>query len=139
MNPYPYLHYGLLIGAAGQFCVSMLNLRLVALLGWQSEIARLPRLMREVFQVHIWFITATLLVFAVVTWRFAGELAAGADPAGRWLACGIGAFWLARTVVQLAYYSPENWRGQPGRMVIHGVLLLAYGALAGTYLTAGLR
>lgn len=132
-------YYALLTGAAGQLAISMLNLRIPSLLHWGEELARLPLLMREVFQVHVWFITITLLVFSAFTFRFAGELARGGSPAGRWLACSIGLFWLIRTVIQVTYYSSSHWRGQPSRFIIHCILLLAYGALAGTYLTAGLR
>lgn len=133
------LYYALLTGAAGQFAISMLNLRIPKLLHWEEDLARLPLLVREVFQVHVWFITITLLVFSSTTVRFAAELAAGSLPLGRWLCCAIGLFWLIRTIIQVTYYSSSHWRGLPSRTAIHFILLGAYGALAGTYLTAGLR
>ena len=134
-----YLYYGLLIGAAGQACVAMLNLRLPTLLGWQEELRRVPRLMSEVFQVHVWFITTTLLIFSIFTWRFTPEIASGTTAMGRWMAFLIGVFWLIRTLIQVVFYSASHWRGQAGRTAIHLILLTAYGALTGTYFTAALQ
>src|SRR5215831_1568007 len=79
--------------AAAQLSVALLNLFLVRLLNWREDVLRMPLLMREVFQVHAWFISITLALFSVLTWRFAAELAGGANPVCRWLAGGIGLFW----------------------------------------------
>src|SRR4030095_7423660 len=81
------------IAAIGQLSVAMLNLFLVRLLGWKEELTRIPLLMREVFMVHAWFITVTLAIFGLITWRFAKELADGTNAIGLWLAAGIGIFW----------------------------------------------
>jgi len=128
----------LLLRAAAtlQLAVAVMNLFLVPLLKWKEVVARMPLLLREVFQVHAWFISVTLALFAVMTWRFAGEMAGGANPVCRWLAAGIGGFWAIRTVLQVAYYSSSHWRGQTGRTVAHVVLLIVYGGFAGTYLWA---
>src|SRR5258708_30267775 len=127
----PWLNLSLMVGAAGQFCVALLNLRLVRLLGWQEELARMPLLLREVFQIHVWFISITLLIFSAFTWRFAEVLAAGADPLGRWLAVSMGLFWLIRATLQITHYSASHWRGLPGRTAAHVILLAAYSAPAG--------
>ena len=117
-----------------QFSVAVLNLFLVRLLKWRDELARMPLLLREVFQIHVWFISITLTIFAVVTWRFASLMASGGDPVCQWLAAGIGLFWAIRTVLQVAHYSSSHWRGQTGRTVIHCVLLFGYGGFALVYL-----
>jgi hypothetical protein len=119
-----------------QLGIALLNLFLVPLLKWKEELARAPLLLREVFHVHAWFISVTLAIFGLLTWRFAGELAAHANAIGVWLATGIGIFWAIRTVLQVAYYSSSHWRGQPGRTVIHIVLLFMYGGMAAIYLWA---
>lgn len=121
--------------AAMQFGIALLNLGLVRVMGWKGDLDRLPLLVREVFQVHVWFISVTLTIFAVMTWRFAGEMSTNA--ACRWLATGIGFFWALRTVLQMAYYSSSHWRGQRARTVIHAALLVIYGAFAMVYLAAG--
>ncbi len=114
----------------------MLNLFLVPLLKWQSDLARMPLLLREVFRVHAWFISITLTIFAVMTWRFAAEIASGANPAWQWLAAGISGFWAIRAVLQVTYYSSSHWRGLLARTLVHVLLLILYGVFGGVYLWA---
>jgi hypothetical protein len=123
------------IVAIAQLAIGVLNLFLVRLLDWRSEVARMPLLLRKVFHVHMWFISITLLVFGIITWRFAPEIANGTLEICRWFAVGIGLFWAARTWLQMTYYSSSHWRGNPGRTTAH-VLLLVYGTFAATYLGA---
>ncbi len=131
------LETGLIVAAAGQLCVAILNLWLVRLMGWKEELGRLSLLARQVFHIHCWFITITLLIFAAFTLRFAGEMAAGTDAACRWVAMSIGAFWAVRSVMQVAYYSGSHWRGIVSRTAVHIVLLTVYPALAAVYFAAG--
>ena len=86
--------------------------------------------------LHAWFISVTLMIFGMVTWRFATELAANTNTIGNWLAAGIGIFWAIQTVLQVAYYSSSDCRGQLGRTIVHVVLLIMYGGMAVTYLWA---
>ena len=76
----------LYIAAAAQLAVAVLNLCLERIMKWEESVARMPQLVREVFHVHAWFITITLVIFGVVTIRFAGELAAGTNDLVCWLA-----------------------------------------------------
>lgn len=125
------------LAAAGQLCVAVLNLFLIRLLHWREDLAKLPLLIREVFQIHVWFISITVATFAVMTWRFAGEM--NTQPACRWLAGAIGIFWVIRTLLQVAYYSSSHWRGNPTRTLVHFILLIAYGGAAMVYGVAALR
>lgn len=122
------------LAAAAQLGIALLNLALPRIMRWGDDLNRMPRLLREVFHVHAWFISVTLTIFAVMTWRFAGEMTTNA--ACRWLAAGIGAFWALRTMLQLGYYSSSHWRGQIGRTAIHIALLLIYGGFAVVYCRA---
>ena len=122
--------------AAAQLAVAVVNLFLVRLLGWRSELERMPLLVREVFVVHAWFISVTLAIFGAVTMRFAPEFAAASHEVFRWLAAGIGGFWALRTVLQITYYSSSHWKGRIDRTIIHVVLLATYGGLAATYIIA---
>lgn len=124
------------VAAAAQLGVALLNLRLVDLLGWRDELARVQLLMREVFYIHAWFISLILTIFAAMTWRFAGEMSAGSNEALAWLAGAIAIFWGIRTTMQVCYYSSSHWRGQAGRTVIHVILLLMYGGMTVAYLAA---
>ncbi len=126
----------LITAAIGQIAIAFLNLRLDRLLRWQADLAGLPLLLREVFTVHKWFITITLLIFGTLTLRFAPVLAAGDDPLATWLAGAIGTFWAIRTVIQWGYYDWSHWRGRPGRTAVHWILTLAYGGCAAVYLAA---
>lgn len=126
----------LYIVAAGQLGIAMVNLFIVRLLDWRAELDRMPLLLREVFTVHAWFITVTLVIFGAVTLRFAPEFAAASHEVFRWLAAGIGGFWALRTVLQITYYSSSHWRGRTGRTIIHIILLALYGGFAAAYLSA---
>jgi hypothetical protein len=119
-------------GAVGQILVAAVNFNLIRLLKWESNLAETPLLMREVFHVHVWFISITLLIFSTFTWRFAGVM--DVDPACRWMAGGIGIFWAIRTLIQIFYYDRGHWRGKTKETFIHAVLLVAYGGLAIVYL-----
>ena len=129
----------LCIAAAAQLLVAGLNLFLVRIMKWEEVVARMPQLVREVFNVHAWFITITLTIFGVVTIRFAGELAAGTNDLGRWLVAGIGIFWLIRWLIQFFYYNPSHWRGKRVETIVHIVLIFLYGSLAGVYLLAAFQ
>ncbi|PWU11001.1 MAG: hypothetical protein C5B50_24305 [Verrucomicrobia bacterium] len=124
----------LYLAAGCQIAVAILNLFLVRLLKWQEPLGRMPLLLREVFQVHAWFISVTLGIFGALTMRFAADLVSGASPLCKWLAASIGIFWAIRTVLQVAYYSSSHWRGQPLRLLAHITLLLVYGGFAAVYL-----
>ena len=129
----------LCIAAAAQLLVAGLNLFLVRIMKWEEVVARMPQLVREVFHVHAWFITITLVIFGVVTIRFAGELAAGTNDLGRWLAAGIGIFWLIRWLMQFFYYNSSHWRGKRAETIVHIVLIFLYGSFAGVYLLAAFQ
>ena len=129
----------LYIAAATQLAVAVLNLFLVRIMIWEESVARMPQLVREVFHVHAWFITITLVIFGVVTIRFAGELAAGTNDLGRWLAAGIGIFWLIRWLMQFFYYNSSHWRGKRAETIVHIVLIFLYGSFAGVYLLAAFQ
>lgn len=132
------LQLGLESAAVMQVIIALLNLRLEQLMGWQVEMERMPLLIREVHRVHAWFISATLLIFALLTWRFAGELSTGANALGIWLCAGIAGFWGLRTILQITYYSASHWRGNPGRTCIHVAALLIYAGFTTVYLAAAM-
>ena len=134
-----FLAITLQLAASGQFALACLNFFLPAIMRWDADLARMPLLVREVFHVHAWFISVTLMIFSILTWRFAAVLAGGSDPLGQWFAGGIGLFWAIRVILQVTYYSGSHWRGIPSRTAIHLVLLLAYGGLASVYFAAALH
>lgn len=50
--------------AAVQAGVALVNLGLVRLLNWEDDLERQPLLLRQVFRVHLWFISFTVGGFA---------------------------------------------------------------------------
>ncbi|MDB6064425.1 MAG: hypothetical protein JWR26_633 [Pedosphaera sp.] len=133
---YSYLKLSLQIAAILQVTIALLNLKLDRIMGWQEDMKRMPLLIREVHVVHSWFVSLTLAIFAVMTWRFAPEFARASSEPCCWLTASIGIFWGFRTVLQVCYYSSGHWRGQTGRTVIHIAALLIYGGFTLAYLSA---
>lgn len=130
------IELGLRAAAIAQLAIAALNLFLIRIMKWQPDLERMPLLVREVFRIHCLFISLTLCIFGVLTWRFAGEMAAAANPIGLWLAIGIGIFWFVRSIMQWSHYSSSHWRGDAARTVIHFVLFFGYGAFAAVYFAA---
>jgi uncharacterized membrane protein YidH (DUF202 family) len=130
------LDLALRVAAIAQFAVAILNLFLIRIMKWKPDLDRAPLLIREVFHIHIIFISITLSIFALLTWRFAHEIAGATHPLAVWLATAIGIFWIIRSVMQWLHYSAIHWRGNFARTLIHWSLFLGYGAIALVYLVA---
>ena len=131
-----HLDLALRTAALAQFAVAILNLFLIRIMKWKPDLDRAPLLIREVFRIHVVFISITLSIFAVLAWRFAHEIASATTPLATWLAGAIGFFWLVRSAMQWTHYSASHWRGNIGRKLIHWTLFLGYGAMAVVYLAA---
>ncbi len=83
----------LLLWLAGfvQVAIASANLFLPAKLKYRENLSRVSPIIRQIFVVHSVYIVGVVLLFAAVTFSFAGELA-------------IAVFWLLRAPVQLLYY-----------------------------------
>src|SRR5438045_7449679 len=138
MNLSHFLSLDLSLRAAAltQFAVAILNLFLIRIMKWKPDLDRAPLLIREVFRIHIVFISITLSIFGALTWRFAHEIARAASPLAIWLAVAIGLFWLVRSAMQWLHYSASHWHGKSLRTLIHWTLFLGYGSMAIIYLAA---
>lgn len=95
----------LLLWLAGfvQVAIAFANFFLPAKLKYGKNLSCVAPIIREIFVVHSVYIVGVVLLFAVLTFVFAGELASGHGP-GRFLAAAIAVFWLVRAPVQLLYY-----------------------------------
>ena len=95
----------LLLWLAGfvQVAIASANLFLPAKLRYRENLSRVSPIIRQIFVVHSIYIVGVVLLFAVVTFGFAGELVSG-HGLGRFLAAAIAVFWLLRAPVQLLYY-----------------------------------
>ncbi len=114
-----------------QVAIALANLFLPAKLKYRENLSRVAPIIRQIFVVHFIYIVGVVLLFAAVTFGFAGELVSG-HGLGRFLAAAIAVFWLFRAPVQLLYYDStlrkENRWGDIAFTV--GALFLAatYGA-----------
>src|SRR2546423_10701329 len=124
------------LAALAQLGVVVLNLFLIRIMNWRRDLNAMPLLIREVFRIHVYFISITLAIFGAVTWRFAAEIASSAQPICVWLALGIGSFWTIRSVMQWTHYSAVHWRGDRVRPLFHWGLFFGYGGFATGYFTA---
>ena len=70
--------------AIAQFAVAILNLFLIRIMKWKPDLDRAPLLIREVFHIYVIFISITLSIFALLTWRFVHEIASAANPLAIW-------------------------------------------------------
>ncbi len=130
------LTIALQLAAITQATLAIVNLFLIRIMNWRPALNRLPLLPREVFVVHGWFISITLAIFAVMTWRFAPDIAAGTNEPLRWLAAAIATFWSVRFILQWTYYSHAHWLGKPRETIVHIACCIVYGSWAATYVVA---
>ena len=86
-----------------QVAIAFANVFLPKKLNYRDNLSRVTPIIRQVFVVHSAYIVGVVLLFAAVTFGFAGELASG-HGLGRFLAASMALFWLCRAPVQLLYY-----------------------------------
>ncbi len=117
-----------------QVAIAFANLFLPAKLKYRENLARVAPIIRQIFVVHSLYIVGVVLLFAAVTFEFAGELASG-HGLGRFLAAAIAIFWLVRVPLQIFYYDPNLRRAhRAGDLGMTLALLF----LSGTYAAAAL-
>jgi hypothetical protein len=94
----------LLLWLAGfvQVAIASANLFLPAKFKYRENLSRVAP---KIFVVHSVCIVGMVLLFAAVTFGYAGDLVSG-HGLGRFLAVAIAVFWLFRVRVQFLYYDP---------------------------------
>lgn len=123
----------LLLWLAGfvQVAIASANLFLPAKLNYRENLSRVSPIIRQIFIVHSVYIVGVVLLFAAVTFCFAGELASGYGL-GRFLSVTFAIFWLLRAPVQLLYYDAtlrkENRWGDVAFTTAALFLAVTYGA-----------
>lgn len=123
----------LLLWLAGlvQVAIAFANFFLPAKLKYRENLSRVSPIIRQIFVVHSVCIVGVVLLFAALTFGFAGELVNG-HGLGRFLASAIAVFWLLRAPVQLLYYDAilrrENCWGDLAFTSAALFLAAAYGA-----------
>lgn len=118
-----------------QVAIASANLFIPSKLKYRENLSRVSPIIRQIFVVHSVYIVGVVLLFAAVTFGFAGELASG-HGLGRFLAAAIAVFWLFRAPVQLLYYDAavrqENRWGDIAFTAAAVFLAVTYGAASFT-------
>jgi hypothetical protein len=99
-------------------------------LGWREDLRKLTLVNRQIFLVHVVFIVLLLILFGILTFSFASELAAP-SPLARAVLCGLAIFWGLRLATQLFIYDRSLWRGNVRNTTVHVLASLLW-----LYLTA---
>lgn len=85
---------------------------LPAELRFRENLAKVSPIIRQLFLVHSVYISTLLLVFGMLCFFFAPELAGG-SRLGTFLSGYLAIFWAARVLIQLLYYDPALKREHP--------------------------
>jgi hypothetical protein len=116
-----------------QVAMAFANLFIPRKLNYRENLSRVAPIIRQIFVVHSVYIVGVVLLFAVLTFGFATELASGRGL-GRFLAASMAIFWLFRTPVQLLYYDASlrqtNRLGDAAFTSAALFLTITYGAAA---------
>jgi hypothetical protein len=116
-----------------QVAMAFANLFIPKKLNYRENLSLVAPIIRQIFVVHSVYIVGVVMLFAVLTFGFAPELASG-HGLGRFLAAAMAIFWLFRTPVQLLYYDASlrrtNRLGDVAFTSAALFLTITYGAAA---------
>ena len=118
--------------AVVQIAMVAANLGLTQVFRSNDCLTRLPAV-RELFVVHLIFISLMLLTISVLTLRFVREIASQSHAVCRWFAGATALFWLLRGCLQGFYMLSTQWPIDWLHgvfMAIDGCLVLVYGLAA---------
>ena len=116
------LHFGILIASA----------LVPRVLRWQSSLAKLDPLTRQLVWVHGAFIVLVIVGFGILSTVFAGELANG-SPLARGICALVGSFWGARLVVQFFVFDASPYLRSPLLKLGYHALTVVFAYLAAVY------
>lgn len=96
---------------------------------WDTELASLSLLNRQMMKVHTLFIALTVLLIGLLCLLQADALVQ--TELGKTISIGLGAFWLLRLYIQLFGYSTKLWKGKKFETIVHVVFTIFW-----TYMSA---
>jgi len=118
--------------AAGHFLTLVASFQVPYRLEWKRDLAQLMPFNRKLMWVQSGFTAMTILAFGVLTLVLHGEMLRG-DRAALALVCYIAVFWTARILVDIFYYSHEDWPKGRQFAVGHALLNCLFVAQAASY------
>jgi hypothetical protein len=124
LDPHTLLFHLRIVGLVMAGLV-VINLFVPRRFHWREEMARLSLLNRQIFQVHSVFLLVTLAMFSALLLTSADALL---EPTrlSRAVLTGLTIFWGLRMLTQWFFYSPDVWRGDRFRTIVHGVFSMTW-------------
>lgn len=99
---------------------------------WKKELAQLSLLTRQIFLVHCFFISLSVVLIGACTLFFTNALLRS-GTLSRVVLTGLVMFWLARLVFQIFVYDSAIWRGNRFYTFMHVVFSLFWTYVVVTY------
>jgi hypothetical protein len=115
--------------------LAVLNLFVPKRFHWEEELARLSLLNRQIFQIHSVFLLLVLGMFAALLLVCGRDLLEPTRLA-RTVLTGLTVFWVLRMLAQWFFYSPDIWRGDRFKTLVHGVFSVAWVYVSAVFATA---
>jgi hypothetical protein len=91
---------------------------------WESELASLSLITKQIVYVHTFFIAFMVLLMGLLCLSYSHELIH--DAFGRVISLGLFGFWLTRLIFQFLVYSPKVWRGKRFETIAHIMFSLTW-------------
>ena len=91
---------------------------------WDSELASLSLLNRQMMKVHTLFIAITVLLMGLLCLLQSEQLVE--TELGKTISLGFGVFWAIRLYIQLFVYSTELWKGKTFETSVHVLFTLVW-------------
>ena len=120
------------LAGAGHFVILFASFQVPSRLRWKQDLAQLMPFNRKLLWVQGSFTVLTIIAFGALTLALHTELLRG-DRAAMGLACFIGGYWTARTLVDAFYFSHEDWPKGKEFVIGHALLTCLFVSLASTY------
>lgn len=132
-----WLSLALWLAGAGHFCVLIASFQVPYRLHWKEDLAKLASFNRKLMWVHGGFTVYTIIAFGLMTLALHKEILRG-DRAALLLASFIGVYWLLRIIVDLTYYSHQDWPSGATFRIGHVLLTSLFVFLSASYLSVAL-
>lgn len=104
---------------------------------WRNDLQRLSLLNRQIFISHCIFLVMMLVMMGLLSLLYARDLVQP-SPVNRAVTGGLALFWGLRFLAQHLFYSPQHWRGNRFRTIMHVAFSLLWVYLCATYSLAWL-
>lgn len=98
---------------------------------WEKELKSLSLMNRQMMQVHTFFIALFVFLNGLLCLVAFHELEH--TYLGSIISIGLGVFWFARLIFQVAVYSPKLWRGKTFETTTHIVFTLLWMYITGVF------